>query len=112
MDAPKLPLDGLEMPAHIAPALLSDDDEVLDAQAVLAKAIVLGAAPVSNDFVRASVFLRMYLGPQGAELADLCLSYKARQAPGFVRHLREAIKAFSALDLVRPFTIAGGAGGK
>lgn len=90
---------------------VSDDLEMVDAQALLARALVDAAAPISARAVEAAFFLQMYLGDEGRIIAQQALALKSRQSPGAAKNLREALKSLAALDLLKPFTI-GGAGGK
>jgi hypothetical protein len=101
-----------EMPSNVVQFDTGSDDlEMVDAQATLARALVKGAAPVNQRTVEAAMFLRLYLGDEGVKLADYAMSFKDRQAPGYMKHIRESLKSLAALDLIRPFTIGGGTGG-
>lgn len=102
--------DGIEMPEGVFLPSPEEDEEVLDAQATIARAITIGAAPVNQKFVAASMFLRLYLGREGGELADQALKFKARQAPGYMKRMTEALKALSAHELIKPFTLGQGGG--
>ena len=85
-----------------------EDLSELDAQALLSKALVEAAAPINDKAVQAAFFLKMYLGPEGDSIVRDALALKARQSPGTVKKIVEAIKALAALELIKPFTIASG----
>lgn len=77
--------------------LLTEEDTEVSATAVLASAAVTAAGAMSEDGVKALLFLPHYLGRDGYQLAERILALKTRQTPGALGKLQKMMQAV-ALD--------------
>lgn len=77
----------------------SDDLELVDAKAMLARALVQGSAKLHRKTLMAAIYLVVAWGPEGRRLADLILSYKSQQTMGYTKQITEAIKALANMEL-------------
>jgi hypothetical protein len=79
-----------------------------DARYTLARALVESSSPMSDNTVKAIVFLRLYLGKHSGPIVRDVLRFKVRQAPGMQKRMLEAIRAFSLEEFMGKQNIFGG----
>jgi hypothetical protein len=75
---------------------------ILDPKALIAEAISRMASPLRTPTVVAATFIPLYCGEWGQDLVDQVLALKGQQSIGGMRHLKDALRALSVEELVKP----------
>jgi len=79
-----------------------------DAQTLLARRLVEASVSLSGPALRTYMFMGMYAGSRGEELARQALKLKVHQTPGVVKKISDAIQSISLKEFMSKINISLG----